>query len=319
MVTSEETEQGVWVSSVPPEMWPGQSHPSCFRWHQEHVVRDVLSAGAAHAELNTKMTGQPLPPGLGFVCTVNHSCIYTRSTSCLWPFLSNYANCLGLSLSHQSLKSLRGPRAERGRGGRVLAQLWAGLTPPAQRVPRPTVGHPTGTNRHPGQRRQPHGKAGHCPTAPVPTALLWGCREMNLLSNSNYLSLRWEFQGKEEQLGFAFLKKSLLHCLTQPPSCFRNTGLSSSLSCQKEPQTSARKVRGGRTKAWSMEISIRTPISLSSLGVSCSRRQYPQQRRWWQRWSNRQHKDRSHGVQQDPSQPDSHGQFPCTRHSTSLS
>lgn len=52
-------------------------------------------------------------------------------------------------MSHQSLKSLRGSQAERGRGGRVLAQLWAGPTPPAQRVPLSRRGAPHGHQQAP--------------------------------------------------------------------------------------------------------------------------------------------------------------------------
>lgn len=97
-------------------------------------------------------------------------------------FLSNYADCLGLGLSNRSLKSLRGFQAGQGRGGKVLAQLQAGPTPPAHLpVPPWTTPWPqTGTQGRAGSCRE---RPGTAPTAQVPTRELLRWKELNFLSN----------------------------------------------------------------------------------------------------------------------------------------
>lgn len=85
------------------------------------IITQVILSNRSHRELNSKRTRQQLPSWPWFVCSVNHTCIYTPNIICLWPFLSNYALYLGLGLSNQPLKSLK--RSCTGQEGKSLSSM----------------------------------------------------------------------------------------------------------------------------------------------------------------------------------------------------
>ena len=100
---------------------------------------------ASPRELDSKMTRQQLPPWPWFCLHSSSQRYLYQICICFWPLLSDYAECLGLSSSYQSLKSLRGSRAGQGRGGSVLAQLRQGA-------------HlPTAQHSSPSRHGPPHG------------------------------------------------------------------------------------------------------------------------------------------------------------------